>query len=165
MCVRDVVLLGLGICRHLISPESYVETTLMSPVALGSRPNSNVVVDFQTAKLRSLQNGAENAIDIRRNANCVNWQGVVVRIGSGTLLVGAILLSACSATTSPNGSSNIGNAPEAVVELAGPGQNLATARLRPEDGCYWYEHNGPVETTLLPLRTANGNPICVAKEA
>lgn len=51
------------------------------------------------------------------------------------------------------------------MELAGPGQNLATARLRPEDGCYWYEHSGPVETTLLPLRTARGNPICVAKEA
>lgn len=138
---------------------------LMSPVALGSRPNSNVVVDFQTAQLRSLQHGAENAIDIRRNANCVNWQGVVVRIGSGTLLAGAILLSACSATTPPNGPSDIGNVPEAVVELAGPGQNLATARLRPEDGCYWYEHSGPVETTLLPLRTARGNPICVAKEA
>ena len=165
MCVRDVVLLGLGICRHLISPESYVEATLMSPVALGSRPNSNIGVDFQTAHLRSLQRRAENAIGIRRSANCVNWQGVVMRTGTGTLLGAAFLLGGCAATTSPNGPSDIGNVPEAVVELAGPGQNLATARLRPEDGCYWYEHNGPVETTLLPLRTANGNPICVAKEA
>ena len=94
----------------------------------------------------------------------MNWQGVVVRIGTGTLLGGAFLLSACAATTSPSESSNIGNVPEAVVELAGAGQNLATVRFRPEDGCYWYEHNGPVETTLLPLRTARGNPICVAKD-
>ena len=82
----------------------------------------------------------------------------------GLLLLGALLLGAC-ATTGQNGSPNIGNVPEAVVELAGPGQNLATARFREEDGCYWYEHNGPVEKTLLPLRTAGGNPICVAREA
>ena len=44
------------------------------------------------------------------------------------------------------------------------GQDLSTARFMLEDGCYWYEHSGPVETTLLPLRTANGNPICVARE-
>ena len=59
----------------------------------------------------------------------------------------------------------IGNVSEAVVALAAPGQDLATARLLPEDGCYWYEHRGPVETTLLPLRTVNGNPICTAREA
>ncbi len=99
-----------------------------------------------------------------RILNCVNWLGVIVRIGTGTLLAGAFLLSACAATTSSNGASNIGNVPDAVVELAGPGQDVATARLLPEDNCYWYEHNGPVEVTLLPLRTAAGNPICVAKE-
>ena len=57
-----------------------------------------------------------------------------------------------------------GNVPEAVIAMAAPDQDVATARLVPEDGCYWYEHSGPVETTLLPLRTANGNPICVARE-
>lgn len=88
-----------------------------------------------------------------------------MRVGYGPLSCVAFFLSACVSTTSPNSPSNIGNVPDAVVELAGPGQNLATARLRPEDGCYWYEHNGPVETTLLPLRTAGGNPICVAKDA
>jgi hypothetical protein len=51
------------------------------------------------------------------------------------------------------------------VELAAPDQDIATARLLPEDNCYWYEHNGPVEVTLLPLRTAAGNPICVAKKS
>lgn len=54
--------------------------------------------------------------------------------------------------------------PETVVELAGADQDLATARFREQDRCYWYEHNGPVEKTLLPLRTADGNPICVAQE-
>lgn len=82
----------------------------------------------------------------------------------GLPLFGALLLGACE-TTGQNTTQNIGNLPEAVVELAGPGQNLATARIREEDGCYWYEHNGPVEKTLLPLRTAGGNPICVAREA
>ena len=58
-----------------------------------------------------------------------------------------------------------GNLPEAVLNLAGPGQDLTTARLRPEDGCYWYEHSGPVETTLVPLRSAGGNRICTARTA
>ena len=47
-----------------------------------------------------------------------------------------------------------------VLALAAPGQNAMTARVLPEDNCYWYEHRGPVETTLLPLRTPAGNPIC-----
>ncbi|WP_306115092.1 MULTISPECIES: hypothetical protein [unclassified Roseovarius] len=76
-----------------------------------------------------------------------------------------MLLGACTATTTPDGSANIGKVPDAVVELAAPGQDLASARFRPEDGCYWYEHSGPVETTLLPLRTTGGNPICVARES
>lgn len=50
--------------------------------------------------------------------------------------------------------------PEAVIALAAPYQDISTARLVPEDGCYWYEHVGPVETTLLPLRNAEGRPIC-----
>ena len=50
--------------------------------------------------------------------------------------------------------------PESVVALAAPYQDLTTARLRPEDGCYWYSHRGPVETTELPLRTPEGSPIC-----
>ncbi len=54
----------------------------------------------------------------------------------------------------------MGDVPEAVAAMAAPNQNLQTARVLPEDGCYWYSHSGPVETTLLPLRTANGNPIC-----
>jgi len=55
--------------------------------------------------------------------------------------------------------------PEAVVAMAATGQDLQSARLLPEDGCYWYLHNGPVEATLLPLRTPRGNPICTAPAA
>jgi hypothetical protein len=50
--------------------------------------------------------------------------------------------------------------PESIVALAAPNQDVQSARVLPEDGCYWYSHAGPVETTLLPLRTVNGNPIC-----
>lgn len=55
-----------------------------------------------------------------------------------------------------------GAVPEAVALVAAPWQDLSTARLMPEDGCYWYEHDGPVERTLLPLRTPEGRPICMA---
>jgi hypothetical protein len=44
--------------------------------------------------------------------------------------------------------------------LAAPYQDLQSVRLQPEDGCYWYLHLGPVEATMLPLRTVNGRPIC-----
>lgn len=49
--------------------------------------------------------------------------------------------------------------PEAVIRLAAPNQNVYSARLQ-SDGCYWYEYSGPVETTLLPLVTADGKRIC-----
>lgn len=58
-----------------------------------------------------------------------------------------------------------GNVPEGVAAIAAPYQDLRTARVRPEDGCYWYSHAGPVETTLLPLRTVDGRPICAVTEA
>ncbi|REC52742.1 hypothetical protein DRV84_15205 [Rhodosalinus sediminis] len=52
--------------------------------------------------------------------------------------------------------------PEQVAALAANYQDISTARLLPRDGCYWYLHEGPVETTLLPLRTIDGRPICTA---
>lgn len=74
------------------------------------------------------------------------------------ILVSTILvLGACSTGIS---GSHAGSVPKGVVEIADPSQDLTTARLRSEDNCYWYMHSGPVETTLLPLRTINGNPIC-----
>ena len=74
-----------------------------------------------------------------------------------------LILGACTTTDGMNGSATGDKAPPvpaAVAEIAAPYQDLTTARLRSEDGCYWYVHAGPVETTLIPLRTAQGNPIC-----
>ncbi|MEL6913301.1 MAG: hypothetical protein AAFP13_02245 [Pseudomonadota bacterium] len=52
----------------------------------------------------------------------------------------------------------VSSLPEEVVAIADP-RFVATARLL-DDGCYWYEHSNVVETTLLPLRTPAGSPIC-----
>lgn len=52
-----------------------------------------------------------------------------------------------------------------LIEVAAPYQDLGTVELRPEDGCYWYRHVGPVETTMLPLRSRTGQPICGPREA
>ena len=72
------------------------------------------------------------------------------------------LTAACNATaTGPDGEARfLAEVPEGVLEIAAPWQDLTAVVLRPEDGCYWYEHTGPVETTLLPLRTREGRPIC-----
>ncbi|MAN15415.1 hypothetical protein [Alterinioella nitratireducens] len=50
--------------------------------------------------------------------------------------------------------------PEEVRALAAPNQSLAVVRIMPEDGCYWYQHSGPVENTFLPLRTRENRMIC-----
>ena len=81
-----------------------------------------------------------------------------MRTAHSTVLAAGLMLAGCTApvaTEAPRTS-----VPEAVVALAAPYQDVATGRVRPEDGCYWYLHAGPVETTLLPLRTPQGNRIC-----
>ena len=75
-----------------------------------------------------------------------------------------LALGACT-LPEPTPPPDQGGVPEAVVALAAPGQNVQTARVLPEDGCYWYEHVGPVETTLLPLRTRDGSRICSGKRS
>ncbi len=50
--------------------------------------------------------------------------------------------------------------PEEVARIAAPYQNLSAVMLLPQDGCYWYQHVGPVETTMLPLRSLRGRAIC-----
>ena len=86
----------------------------------------------------------------------------------GALALPALLaLSACVA---PAGGVDpqtgfLTEVPETLIELAAPGQDLTAVRVNPEDGCYWYRYDGPVETTMLPLRTVDGRPICaVARE-
>ena len=64
------------------------------------------------------------------------------------------MLAACEPVHSTGG------LPDEIAAMAAPNQDLSTARVLPEDGCYWYTHQGPVETTLLPLRTKEGRPIC-----
>lgn len=75
----------------------------------------------------------------------------------------SLLLGACGATVE-SANDDPETVPEAVIALAAPDQDVQTARLRSEDGCYWYQHAGPVETTLLPLRAVDGRPICTASE-
>lgn len=77
-----------------------------------------------------------------------------------------LILAGCTVPALDGDSPNkTGNVSEAVAALAAPGQDLTSARILPEDGCYWYEHSGPVETTLVPLRSAGGNPICTARQS
>ena len=89
----------------------------------------------------------------------------IVRLRVSVAACTALCLGACGASVTGSPGPGAGNLPDAVVALAAPYQDLGTARLRPEDGCYWYLHAGPVETTLIPLRTAEGNPICTRPAA
>lgn len=70
-------------------------------------------------------------------------------------------LTACDASmaTAPTGTTST-TVPENIAALAAPNQNLSTARVDEATGCYVYLHRGPVESTYLPLRTADGRPIC-----
>lgn len=75
----------------------------------------------------------------------------------------ALLVTACGDMQSTNISQSDGylkELPEGVLAIAAKNQDLATVRIDPTSGCYVYQHAGPVETTLLPLRAANGRPIC-----
>lgn len=72
----------------------------------------------------------------------------------------ALALGACTQAGDGGSAPVIRNLPESIVAIAAPNQDLTSVRLLPEDGCYWYRHTGPVETTLLPLRNVEGRPIC-----
>ncbi len=81
----------------------------------------------------------------------------------------AVLFVAVAGCTvqNPDGTVSVaGTVPPQVAEAAAPNQDLSFVELR-DDNCYWYRHRGPVETTMLPLRTPRGRPICVqvAEEA
>ena len=76
----------------------------------------------------------------------------------------ALALAACEPVPGGGTSTGVVTVPESVSSIAAPYQDLTTARIRMEDGCYWYTHKGPVETTELPLRTKAGNPICTREQ-
>jgi hypothetical protein len=81
------------------------------------------------------------------------------RILGSVLAVAA--LSACVPAT-PDGES-VDLSPE-VRALVGPGQDTSTARIE-SDGCYWYLHRGPVETTYIPLLTREARMICTRPQS
>lgn len=90
-------------------------------------------------------------------------RSLVLAVGA----VGLMALAACEPVEGTDGAQP-GYAvtlPEEVIAMAAPHQDLSSARILPEDGCYWYSHAGPVETTLLPLRTKSGNPICTRPQS
>ena len=92
-----------------------------------------------------------------------------VRIRSAVSPFVLLVLAACAApettrTTDPD-TGFIKELPDGVLAIAAPYQNLQAVRVLPEDGCYWYQHSGPVETTLLRLRTRSGNPICTRPQS
>jgi hypothetical protein len=80
------------------------------------------------------------------------------------LCAGALsLLTACGSlqnTSSTPSNGFIKELPEGVLAIVAPYQDLRAVQIDPTDGCFVYRHIGPVETTLLPLRSVNGRPIC-----
>ena len=84
--------------------------------------------------------------------------------GRTALLFAAVMtLGACAVPLGETAGSELVPSREVLTRLnalAAPYQDLSFVRLRPEDGCYWYRHVGPVETTMLPLRTVDGGTIC-----
>lgn len=77
------------------------------------------------------------------------------------LTVAAFAITACAERPGIEGNPFIEELPANVTEIAAANQDLQQVVLLPEDNCYWYNHAGPVETTLLPLRSKDGRPICV----
>jgi len=71
------------------------------------------------------------------------------------LLAGTLVLAACN-TTPPGETVTL---PPEVLALVAPGQDTSSARIE-SDGCYWYLHRGPVETTYIPLETRDDRMIC-----
>lgn len=89
-----------------------------------------------------------------------------MKIGYRLPVLALLALAACTPTTAPSdgGAPALAAVPEGVLSAAAPFQDLSTVQLR-DDGCYWYRHSGPVETTLLPLLTVDGRPICARPQA
>ena len=70
------------------------------------------------------------------------------------------VLAACAAPAPTDTTGFIEELPEGVLAIVAPNQNLGAVRVLPDDGCYWYQWVGPVETTFLPLLTTDGRMIC-----
>lgn len=92
-----------------------------------------------------------------------NNESAVMKTKFAVMAMMVPLLGACSGqlgmSGNEDGKSGEAEVPEAVLQLAAPNQNVQSARMQ-EDGCFWYEYAGPVETTRLPLTTVDGKRIC-----
>lgn len=75
-------------------------------------------------------------------------------------ILAASFLGGCNTMQTGNSPQVSPQVSEQLAAIAAPGQDLTTARVQPENNCYWYAHRNPVETTLLPLKDVNGRPIC-----
>ncbi|WP_224815258.1 hypothetical protein [Hasllibacter sp. MH4015] len=73
----------------------------------------------------------------------------------------SLALAGC-VTPTPEG--QVEELPDEVLALVAPGQDPSSARLEP-DGCYWYLHRGPVESTYIPLLTREQRMICVVAQS
>ncbi len=92
------------------------------------------------------------------------------RMTGQTLILGAslLVLGACAVPVTETADSETTVSTDVMTQLsamAAPYQDLQSVRLRPEDGCYYYRHVGPIETTLLPLQAVDGRPICTQRVA
>jgi len=84
------------------------------------------------------------------------------------LLTSMMALGACAVPVAESVDPDTGISEDTMTQLsamAAPYQDLQSVRFRSEDGCYWYRHVGPVETTMLPLRTVDGRRICTPRVA
>lgn len=95
---------------------------------------------------------------INRTPPVASRQSRSICLAIGFLALGACTVPINQATDKTTGF--LQELPEGVALIAAPYQNLQEVILKPEDGCYWYRHVGPVETTMLPLRSVRGKPIC-----
>lgn len=78
----------------------------------------------------------------------------------------AVSLAACTAPPPVDvepASPFIQELPEEILAIAAPYQDLTAVMINADDNCYVYQHFGVVETTMLPLRTVDGRPICIAR--
>lgn len=105
----------------------------------------------------------ENVARINRAPPVASRQSRSICLAIGFLALGACTVPINQATDKTTGF--LKELPEGVAVIAAPYQNLQEVILKPEDGCYWYRHVGPVETTMLPLRSVRGRPICTGAAA
>jgi len=77
-----------------------------------------------------------------------------------TVVAGCVALSACVVAPEEE---TVALSPE-VLAIVAPGQAIGSARIE-ADGCYWYRHRGPVETTYIPILTDEGRMICIRPQS